>query len=217
MDLEIVHPAEFGDVEHAQWRAALQQAGFRSPFLSPTFSTLVARHRPGSRVALLRSGGTVTGFLPYERDDERVGTSIGHGINDVQAIIGSAPYGCELPEIVRRLGVREWRYDHLLDSQVLFAPYRERTHRSPTIDLLRGHDDWIETLNGRSSVVSKPARLARQLAKDIGPVTVEWHSDREQDLSRLVALKAAQYQRTGAADVFREPWVVGALREFWRS
>jgi CelD/BcsL family acetyltransferase involved in cellulose biosynthesis len=217
VDVEIVHPSDLGAPEDKKWRDAVEQRGFRSPFLTPTFARIAARHRPGSRVALLSEGAGVTGFLPYERDAERVGLPIGGGMNDVQAIIGSTPDDCRLPEVVRQLGVREWRYDHLLEPEARLAPFREAAHRSPTVDLSRGHADWIETLQRRSSVVSRITRLARQLEREHGSVTLDWHSDRSPDLSLLVDLKSAQYRRTGVRDLFAEPWARRALHEFWRS
>ena len=215
MQCSIVHPSELGGTEFALWRQFVQQAGVGSPFLTPTYTTVIAAHRPESRVATLFDGPDLVGFLPYECSPERVGLPIGGGTNDVQALIAGSDFECDLPDLVRRLKVREWRFDHLLPGQELFVPFHREIHRSPVVDLSDGYDAYTLAVRQKSAgVLPKTARQRRQLAKEVGPVSTEWRSTRPEDLDLLIALKVAQYERTGAFDVFGAAWSRDAVRHF---
>jgi CelD/BcsL family acetyltransferase involved in cellulose biosynthesis len=211
----VVHPSELGDTELALWRRFVEQAGFRSPFLTPTYTTVIAAHRPESRVAILLDGSDIVGFLPYECSPERVGLPIGGGTNDVQALVTASDFECDLPDLVRRLRVREWRFDHLLPGQELFAPFHREIHRSPVIDLSDGYETYALAVRQNSaSVLSQAARRRRQLAKEVGPVSTEWRSSRPEDIDLLISMKAAQYERTGAYNLFGAAWSRDAVRHF---
>jgi len=211
----VVHPSELGGTEVALWRQFVQQANLRSPFLTPTYTTVIAAHRPESRIAVLSDGPDIVGFLPYERSPERVGLPIGGGTNDVQALIADPDFECDLPDLVRQLRVREWRFDHLLPGRELFVPFYREIHRSPVIDLSDGYDAYALAVRQNSAtVLSQAARRRRQLAKEVGPISTEWRSSRPEDLDLLISMKAAQYERTGAQNLFGAPWSGHALRHF---
>ncbi len=215
MQCSVVRPSELGAAEVALWRQFVRQAGFRSPFLTPTYTSVIAAHRPESRVAVLLDGSDIIGFLPFECSPERVGLPIGGGTNDVQALVTGSDFECDLPDLVRRLGVREWRFDHLLPSQEVFAPFHREIRRSPVIDLSDGYEAYTLAVRQNStSVLSQAARRRRQLAKEIGPVSTEWRSSRPEDLDLLISMKGAQYERTGAYNLFGTTWSRDALSHF---
>jgi CelD/BcsL family acetyltransferase involved in cellulose biosynthesis len=215
MQCAIVHPSELDGSEVARWREFVAGPAFGSPFLAPEFSVVLGTHRPDSRIAVLRDGARIVGFLPYERDPERIGFPIGGGMNDVQALVGEPDLVWDLPDLVRGLGVREWRFDHLLPDQRLFVPFHQSLDRSPVMDLSAGYDAYLEEVREKSSkVLPQVARKRRQLAKEVGPVVTEWRSTRPEDLDQLISWKAAQYERTGARNLFDESWSRDVLREF---
>src|SRR5437879_5433808 len=122
MRVSVVRPNELDDNSFAQWRRFLAaDPDLGSPFLTPQFACAVGRHRPGARVAVLEDGPQVVGFLAFERDAERVGWPIGKDLADAQALIAEPGFECDLPTLVRRLGLCVWRFDHLVRGQALLS------------------------------------------------------------------------------------------------
>jgi CelD/BcsL family acetyltransferase involved in cellulose biosynthesis len=217
--IESIELAELGENELAVWRGLIDaDAGFGSPFLTPTYCRIVATHRPRNRVALLHDGPDLVGFLPYGRDHEQVGLPIGAPMNDAQALIASRQLELDLPELVRDLGARVWRFDHLLPGQEAFADFVESWHSSPTIDLARGVDAYHESVREHShGLLKKTGKKRRQLGREVGPVTFEWHSSDAALLDTLIEWKSRQYQRTHVHDLFASSWPRAALHEFHES
>jgi CelD/BcsL family acetyltransferase involved in cellulose biosynthesis len=213
-----VAPRELGEAEFGAWRELIgSDTRFWSPFLTPRFSQIIGEHRPDSRVAVLEDGPRVVGFLPYERDPERVGLPLGGGMNDAQAMIAPRDLEWDLAGLVRRLGLRVWRFDHLLPDQALFSQFHETRHSSPTVDLSDGLDAYRAAVREQSSVLQQTARKRRQIDRDIGPVTFEWQSTDPGLLDTLIRWKALQYERTNVHNLFAAPWSVAALHEFFES
>jgi CelD/BcsL family acetyltransferase involved in cellulose biosynthesis len=186
-----------------------------SPFVTPTFSRIVGEHRPRSRIALLADGPEVVGFLPYEANAEQVGLPLGGGLSDVQTLIADPELLCDLPGVVRRLGVREWRFDHLLPGRPATRAYEASLHPSPTVDLARGVDAYHDELKARSAnLLAQRARRARQIERSLGPLRFEWDDHDPALLDLLMQWKSLQYQRTSARDLFAEPWARAALHAF---
>lgn len=213
MRLSIVHPRELGEADLVRWRQYISDDGLGSPFLTPTFTLTVGAHREASRVAVLEDDGGRVAYFPFDVDRERVGLPFGGGMSDAQALIGPPDFECDLPDLVQRLGVREWRFDHVVPGQERFAPYRHSLHGSPVIDLTRGHDTYVREVRESSSVLQQIARFRRNLVRDAGEVSVVWDSGRAADVDTLVAWKAAQYVETGVRDLFAEPWRAAVLHD----
>ena len=213
MRVSIVHPRELGDADLVRWRRYIGDDGLGSPFLTPTFALTVGAHDGASRVAVLEDGAGRVAYFPFDVDEERVGLPFGRGMSDAQAFIGPPDFECDLPDLVQRLGVREWRFDHVVPGQERFAPYRHSLHGSPVLDLKRGHDAYVREVRESSNVLKQIARFRRNLVRDAGEVSVVWDTARAADVDTLVAWKAEQYAKTGARDLFAEPWRAAVLHD----
>src|SRR5215471_2166108 len=88
MQVTLKRPAEVSAAETAAWHAiqAADQAQ-ASPFLCPEFAVAVGRQRPAARVAVLREGGELAGFFPFERRRLGVGVPVGAGLSDCQGLV----------------------------------------------------------------------------------------------------------------------------------
>ena len=188
MQVDVVRPSELGERELTRWRELLRaDARLASPFLTPTFARAVAVHRPATRIAVLRDGPHIRGFLSYEPDSERVGWPLGRVVSDVQGIVAEPDLECDLPTVVRALGVCTFRFDHVLCDQAPFAPFHRSLHQSPILDLTHGHDAYLHDVRSRSkTVIPDVARRKRALARDCGDIVIEWRSTRPADLTTLV-------------------------------
>jgi CelD/BcsL family acetyltransferase involved in cellulose biosynthesis len=124
MQVTVVRPGDLGPSEADLW-AKFQRSWpvMSNPFLSLTFAQAVGRCRPGARVAVVEDGGKIEAFLPFERAALAMGVPIGHPMNDLHGFIGSgAPIDARL--VVRRAGLRGWRFAHAPAEQRALAPFQ---------------------------------------------------------------------------------------------
>jgi CelD/BcsL family acetyltransferase involved in cellulose biosynthesis len=210
-----VAPSELGDAELHLWNAHVgTDPQMASPFLSPAFSRIVGEHRSASRVAVLEEGARIVGFLPYERDREQVGVPLGVTMSDVQALIAAPELDCDLTEVVRKLRMREWRFDHLLPGRRATSPYERSHHSSPIVDLAAGREAYEAVIRERSAnAIKQRDRRARQLERNVGPLRFEWDERDPALLDLLVEWKSRQYRRTEVHDLFAEPWARAVLHD----
>lgn len=165
-------------------------------------------------MAVVEDGATIVGFLAFEADSERVGWPLGGGMADAQAVVAEPGFDCDMAALVRRMGVCVWKFDHLMPSQQPLAAFHRSLHRSPVIDLSRGHDAYVADIRQRSSkVLPDTGRKRRKVERERGPVVIEWGSCSAEDLATVMAWKSAQYRRTGRPDLFAQSWAVNIVRE----
>jgi CelD/BcsL family acetyltransferase involved in cellulose biosynthesis len=215
VDFTVVDGDALDGSDRARWRTLLaNRPGLPSPFLTPTFTQVVARHRVDTRVMVVRDGARTYGYLPYQRTAERVGLPVGAHLNDVQALVGGSSLGVDAREVVRAMGVRDFRFDHLLVDEPTFEPYVRVTHPSPVVELSQGTGWFEESLRARSrKLFEQDSRTRRRLTREVGAVTFEWSSTSHQLLERLFDWKSAQYRRTGVVDVLAPTWTRAVLHE----
>jgi CelD/BcsL family acetyltransferase involved in cellulose biosynthesis len=211
--LSIVHPRELTPSDLTRWESYTSaDSRLAGPFLTPTFAQVIGRHRAEARVAVLDDSEQIA-YLPFEADRERVGHLFGGGLSDQQALIAPSGFECELPALVRRLQVRELRFDHLVGPLEPFETYVRSRHSSLVIDVSRGYAAYERERAAASGVLRKTASKRRRLVRELGEVEVMWDSPDPEHLALLVRWKEEQYRRTGVRDVFADPWVLDVLRE----
>jgi CelD/BcsL family acetyltransferase involved in cellulose biosynthesis len=133
---------------------------------------------------------------------------------DAQALAAEPGFNCDMAALVRRMGACVWKFDHLVPGQPPFVAFHRSLHRSPVIDLSRGHDAYLTAVRQRSSnVISDTARRRRKVERERGPVVIEWDSRSTEDLATVMGWKSAQYRRTGRPDLFAQSWAVNIVRE----
>src|SRR5712691_2974536 len=197
MRVIVVRPDELGPSEASLWAKFQQTSALTlNPFLSLTFTQIVGRYRSNARVAVIEDGGKIEAFLPFERLGLATGVPIGHPMNDLHGFIGSgAPIDARL--VVRRAGLRGWRFDHAPAEQSTLAPYHYDglVVRAPIIDLSGGYQSYF---NSRSKNFRKIAgKKRRALERQFGAVTLEWDSScPTKDLRQLICQKSSKYHGT---------------------
>jgi CelD/BcsL family acetyltransferase involved in cellulose biosynthesis len=215
MNVTSIAVHELGDAELGLWRGLLEaDDGSASPFLTPRFAQAIGAHQPGTRIAVLEDGGRSVGILAHCRSSERVALPIGDPMNDAQALLAPRDLDYDPRRLVRELGVRDWRFNHLLPGQPQLSGFVRSWHPSPTIDLTDGLDAYRAAVGERSSsVLKRTASRRRQIDREVGPVRFEWRSADPGLLDTLIRWKSCQYRRTNVHDLFAAPWTRSLLHE----
>jgi CelD/BcsL family acetyltransferase involved in cellulose biosynthesis len=215
MRVHVVTPGELDADDQAAWRAAqAARPELSSPFLSPEFASAVDRVRPDARVAVVDDDAGRTGFLAFQDAPDHQGSPIGEGLCDAQAFVHEEGLDWSPAEIVRASGLTAWRFDHLRLEQSEFGPFHRKIHRSPVIDLSRGHESFLSDVQQISKdVLAQMGRRRRKLEREVGPVITEWCDDSDDAYGALKQWKSAQYAATGVWDRFAHPWISDLLDE----
>jgi CelD/BcsL family acetyltransferase involved in cellulose biosynthesis len=193
----VVKPGELGAAEAAAW-ARFQRGSptLLNPFLSLTFTQVVGRARASARVAVVEDGGSIVAFLPFELSANRIGLPIGWPMNDLQGFIGSE-IRFDARSIVRKAGLRGWRFEHAPPEQAVLAPHYYRgTHvQCPVIDLSHGYDAYLKDaglLTGRAA--GKHRRKQRGLEREVGDLSLDWSSSDPALMRLMMTWRSGKYQ-----------------------
>jgi CelD/BcsL family acetyltransferase involved in cellulose biosynthesis len=203
-------PTELGPREIRRWREIQSSwQGLDNPFLSPIFAITVAGVRANARVAIVEDGGTPVAFFPFERRRLGLGVPVGSGLSDCQAIICEPEMDLDLPGLLKDCGLSAWRFDHLVDSQRAMVGPRVEECAAPMIDLSEGFESYIA---GEGRHARTIFQKERKLAREVGPVRIEFGVRDDEALSSLMAWKSEQYRRTCRRDRFGSPSNVRLIR-----
>jgi CelD/BcsL family acetyltransferase involved in cellulose biosynthesis len=202
MRVTVVRPAELGIAEEKQWRefqmSYLQGA---HPNYSLTFARAACRADENGRVAVAEDDGVIRAFVPYSQGSDGIATVLGGGQTGVDGVISSASSAdpLDLRQVIRRAGLRGYRFGHAPAGQAAVDPYRyEGGHHSQEVrfaDLRDGHDAYTRALS--KSVTKRITRTAgyrRALERELGDVRLEWNTSEPAILSLLLQWKAAQFE-----------------------
>ncbi|CAL9383624.1 hypothetical protein SUDANB1_01114 [Streptomyces sp. enrichment culture] len=214
MDVTVLRPDELTAADLGAW-SAMQRAEPRlaNPFLASEFTLAVGRRRATARVARLRKGGDTVGFFPFERHALGAGKPIGSGFCDCQGLIHRPGLDWDPADLLGACGLALWEYDHLTAGQTPFE--RAGTPRarvaSPVMELSDGHQAYLERL--RPKVLRAARGQERRLARDVGPLRLDFHAPDPVLLDTLIHWKSAQLRARGERDPLSQGWFRGLLRE----
>lgn len=214
MNVTLVRPRELGSAERRLWRQMLRQDGATggNPFLAPEFTIAVDRVRDTARVAVLEDPSGVLGFFPHERRGHplgiAIGTAIGAGISDCQALIHTPGLQWDARELVRGCDLPVWEFDHLIAAQEPFVPYHTAVTASPVMNLADGFDAYLRARSRHTSAIRTAQRKMRKLEREQGELTFEFDCVDPAVMQTLMRWKSDQYRRTRAHDTFGSGWIV---------
>ena len=197
---------ELAASEWARWREIqLEAPQLSSPYFCPEFARCVADVRDDSRVCVLERDAQIVGFFPYQRKRLGVGGPIGGVVSDYHGLVAAADLGCDTGKMLERCRLLAWEFDHVPVEQSAFARHHRVLAPSPTIDVSKGFDAYLEQLRRTgSSRLQQLRRKARKLEREVGPLRFEAHTDDPLVVRRVLQWKSEQCRRTGASDFFDE-------------
>ena len=210
MRVTVVHPCELGIPELTLWKKFQHTSPLMaSPYLSAAFARRVGQVRSNARVAVVEEDDGVVAFLPFEMTADRIGRPIGYPMNDLQGII-SWPGGVDARLVIRKAGLRGWRFYHTPAEGRMLAPYHYEgtTIRCTVIDLTGGYDSYVSSRGG--SGMRRTAEKRRSLERQLGQVRLEWNSSRPEHLSQLMQWKSSKYSSTRRM-LFEDPDTLGIV------
>lgn len=192
----------------ARWNE-IQRANpaFASPYFRPEFTQLVAEVRKDAEVAVIEQRNEIVGFFPFQRQGRFHAQPIAGRLSDFHGVIAEPEFQVEPLELLSACGLSSWRFDHLLVSQAAFAPYMWTRSRSPYLDLSRGFTAYEAERKADNSELSTIKRKLNKMAREVGPLRLEWNSTDREALQTLLHWKSDQYERTGLRDVFSFEWI----------
>lgn len=214
MRITVVRPADLGKDEAARWREFQTSSLMMShPYLSLSYVKAWSMANAKARVAVVEDSGQIAAFIPYEIGDGEVAATLGGAHTAVDGMV-SSDLPLNVRTIVKKSGLRGWRFSRAPVSQRALDPYRyhgaHHWRSVPYVDLSGGYDKYVSDL--KDSVKKRVARTEayrRALQRKMGPVSFDWSNPKPEYFEQLIEWKSAQYRNV------REwsPEVLSVMRE----
>ena len=191
--------------ERSGWEQLLHEASAGWAFLSPTYAEAVDRAVGVVEVVLCWRDDRLVAVMPVQRASGWLGRlglrePAGREMSDYFGLLACAGVKVDWQALLRAAGIPCLYFTHLDESQAAHGltgndprkGLRTRIHA----DGGDAHWAWLRTQDKK--LVSDTERRERKLVAEHGPLEFEMQSARpEEDLRTLVAMKNAQYKRTG--------------------
>ncbi len=215
----ILPVSAFDDSMVRQWEAIrASQPCYRSPFFSFDFIRAVSDVCPHVEVAIASDGERLTAVLPFVRRKNRDATPVGAGINDAHGLMTAAHAapGTFL-DFLAQCGLRSFAF-HAAPPEspdiLQFEMGRSRSFLADlTVDPL-GYEHYLRTT---SSTIDRQGQKTRRLARQVGPLKLEYDCRRPELIDYLIELKGAQYQRTHTFNILAVDWIKRLLHGLHRQ
>ncbi len=215
VQVSIERTAQLAAADWQLWSDWQQQnPALSSPYFRLEFTQAVSRVRDDVEVAVLKTAGTIVGFLPFQRGQLNIGKPVGGKLCDFHGCISPVGFAFDPRQVIAAARLSTWDFEHVPASQTSFAPFAANRDNAPGLELKDGYAGWCELRREQGSqVVSKTMQKVRKLAREQGELTLELQSTSAEVFEMLLAWKSAQYQLTGLADVFSFPWTRALIEQ----
>ncbi len=211
MSVEVCTPGELGPVEVAVWRELQRQSPrLSNPFLSATFAIAAGELDRLARVAVVRDGGELVGFVPFRRSPTGIARPLAPGVAGCSGVVTRAGFELDWRQLLRRCRVSVWELDHLVTTDAALPSRAPGVRRAATsvIELDDGFDAYVQDGMRRCKKYFNWLRRKRQrIELDLGAIRFDFATAGAPVLGRLVEWKSAQYRRSGWPDPFARPAV----------
>lgn len=204
-----VVPGRQLSAEHAQRWSELQRCNpqLASPYFCPEFTQVVAEVRDDVGVAVVEESGVAQAFLPFQRSNLGAAQPVAGRLSDFHGWIAAPDFQFAPQALLAPCGLRSWRFDHLLNAQDSFQPFIFQTAASPYLDLSQGFAHYEADRRAASSEMATIKRKVGKMAREVGPLRLEWDCKDQNALQTLQRWKGEQYVRTGNVDLFTIDWI----------
>jgi CelD/BcsL family acetyltransferase involved in cellulose biosynthesis len=209
---EIVRPSQLGAVELAAWRdMQARTPSLQRAFLTPTFALACEQAYGRAFVAVLHSGGSIQGFLPFQFKSEwhrRIGLAerIGGEMSDNAGIVGQAGLRLDGSTLLRMCRLASLSLSHLSYGQDDFGLDADWSDVSYITDLRNGPEAYFAALLARNAdFVRDTKRRQRKASKLYGDISLRDVSPvSATELATVMEEKRRQYLRTQAPAAYQQ-------------
>jgi CelD/BcsL family acetyltransferase involved in cellulose biosynthesis len=200
MQVTVIRPAELGTSEEKLWHEFQNSSSLGAhPWFSLTYVRAACRADESGRVAVAEDdGGVIRAFIPYTKGDDGIAVMPGWGFTPLDGLV-SSDVPIDLRTVVRRAGLRGWRFSHAPTEQRPLDPYRyQGGYHSDLIyyaDLRDSYDEYVKSLpESVAKRIARTERYRRALQREAGEVSFEWNSSDPSHLPLLLDWKKAQFE-----------------------
>lgn len=207
VDVETVAVSELGAAERALWsRFREEDPALASPYFDLRFVEAASQVAPNARVAVIREGGVVRGFLPFQQRGGLL-QPLAAPLSDFHGLIAepNLSVGGLLPRLE---GVRRARVSGLIGAGEADRPGL-RARRAMAADLSQGFNAYLASRDTR--FLKDKRRRRRALERDHGPLSFAFERPTKAEIDLVIGRKRAQLSRTHQYDVFACGWTVALL------
>jgi CelD/BcsL family acetyltransferase involved in cellulose biosynthesis len=189
-----------------------------SPYFRPEFTQAVAAVRDDVEVAILEEHGSIVGFFPFQRGSGGKGRPAGGPMSGFHGVIARQGLVWDPRELIRACRLAVWSFDDLPVTQTPFLPYHYGVTESGFMDLANGFEAYKKERRGEGSeVIKKTMKKWRKLEREEGPIRFVPHTTDPAVFEALKTWKSAQYERTGAVNIFSFGWTLQLLERILAS
>ena len=166
-----------------------------------------------ARVTIVEDNGRVEAFIPFEIGDGKIASTLG-GIHTAVDGMVSSGVPLNMRAIVRKSGLRGWRFSRAPVNQKALDPHRYRgAHhwRSVSyVDLSGGYDKYLSELSDSAKKrIARTETYRRSLQRKMGSVSFDWTNPKPEYFDQLIEWKSAQYKNVREWD----PKAMSVIRE----
>ena len=207
---EVLRPSDLGPSEIALWHQMLAQSpSLQRAFFTPAFALACERALGHAYVAVLHSGATIRGFLPFQFKTawhQRIGLAerIGGNMSDAAGLIAWPDLRIDTATLMQAAGLASLHLSHIMPGQEQPELDIDWSQTSFVTDLSAGPAAYFADLETRNrTFVRDTERCDRKANKTYGPPAL-LSTDRipADRLAGAIAAKRRQYQETKVADPF---------------
>jgi CelD/BcsL family acetyltransferase involved in cellulose biosynthesis len=218
MYIECVPATRVVESDWRAWDAIRSQApALSSPYFSSTFCRIVSESSSDLFVGRISDDRGLAGFFPFHRSRWATGWPLAKGLSGYQGLIARQDASIDAVELLKCCRLRTFDFAQLPATQASFVPFSYGKDASHTMDLRAGFDDYAARIRRSSRIIAATRGREQRLEREVGRVRFEFHLDDFSMFQTLVRLKTSQYRRSGAHDIFMDPWTLDILRAVFRT
>jgi CelD/BcsL family acetyltransferase involved in cellulose biosynthesis len=191
----------------------------QSPYFDLQFTQAVASVRDDVEIAVIRDEcKSIIALLPFQRMSPNHAEPVGGRLNDAHGFLGGAGLSSdELINVFRILKLESFGFHASLKPNGPFSDFEFCELEAHHLDLSAGWDEFFRWVKKNSSTIKRHGQKSRRLEREHGELRFEFHSESEEVLEQLIALKRAKYQRTKTFDILSVDWASDLLRKIHKT
>lgn len=179
----------------------------QSPYFRPEFTQIVAEVRDDVEVAVIEANSVPQAFFPYQRGALGAAQPVAGRLSDFHSWIAAPEFQFDPQNLLAQCGLSSFRFDHLLDAADCFQPYVFEHSASPYLDLSQGFAHYEANRKADNSEMGTIKRKLSKMAREVGPLRLEWTCECKTARQTLQQWKSEQYLRTDNVDLFSIDWI----------